>query len=149
MKTTLALCLSFGALAASAALNVYHAGQSPEAAAPYVVREGVPQAPCRPRCVLVETLELTPAQKQQFANCCPSFAQGRVQLHRRVDLLVAQLEEELGAEHPDTPRIHQLAKQIGEVHAEELKNRAQCIVLVRKTLTPNQLERLATYCGQE
>ncbi|NIP84474.1 MAG: hypothetical protein GTO03_02515, partial [Planctomycetales bacterium] len=50
---------------------------------------------------------------------------------------------------PDTQRIDQLADEIGKVRTEELKSRIQSVLLVRKTLTPSQLQRLANCCSKK
>ena len=140
--------LLFGAFAASAALNVYSVKSTPKAE-PCAPCGMVSSMPTHPRHSLVEVVQLTPDQKQQFVSCCPSYATARTQLHKRLNILVRQLEQELFAEHSDSSRIHQLADQIGQVRAEELKSRINSILLVRKTLTPGQLKRLTDCCGKK
>jgi Spy/CpxP family protein refolding chaperone len=93
-------------------------------------------------------VELSPAQKQQFADCCAGYTQWRAQLCERVDDLSAELEKQLCVPNPDAERVQQLADEIGEARAQELKGRIRNILLVRKTLTPSQLARLASCCGQ-
>ncbi len=175
MKRMMTFWVLFGALAASAALNVYHAktptepvlpeladlvGSAPVDTAPIgttpvdttpfgIARRVVIKTKGPPCCPLVETVKLTATQKQEIAVCCPIYAQQRAQLDERITVLLANLERELAASNPDTARLHELADQIGELRAEELKSRVNAIVLVRKTLTPSQLERLADCCGKE
>lgn len=168
MKRIVPVWMLFGAFAGSAALNVYHArsasveetgstlenadpeGVEAKAADPIPCRRCRPAgAPCRSGRPLVDTLELTAIQKNEFAQCCPTYAQKRVQLHERINSLGADLERELSAEKPDMERVGRLADEIGALHAEELKCRVNSILLVRKTLTPTQLERLCEHCGQK
>jgi len=165
MKRMMAFWVLFGALAASAALNVYHAktpiepvlpeladlvGSAPVDTTPFgIVRRVVIKTKGPPCCPLVETVKLTATQKQEIAVCCPTYAQQRAQLDERITVLLAKLERELATSNPDTARLYELADQIGELRAEELKSRVNTIVLVRKTLTPSQLERLAVCCGKE
>jgi Spy/CpxP family protein refolding chaperone len=129
-----------GLLAASVGLNVYHARARTALETPC-------QAPCaqdgQPCCSLMSTLDLTADQKRQFASCCPPFTQRCSQLGQRCDTLLVKLERELGAKNPDDKRIEQLVQQLGDLRTEQLKNRIHSILLVRKTLTPKQLQRLA------
>jgi hypothetical protein len=147
MTKVLALWALLGALAASATLNVYHARKEPETAVPRLIRCEVSGKAGQACCPLVESVELTISQKQKFADCCPEYAQRRVQFAKEMDALVAKLEQELGAENPDVERIGQLADEIGRAQAAQLKCRANNILLVRETLTPDQLKRLVGGCG--
>lgn len=149
MRTIVALCLSLGALAGSTALNVYQARNAPEPVEPSVVWEVIGPAesqPCQPLAIRVG---LTADQKKCFASCCPAYTEQRAQLQKGIDALVVELEKELCAENPDAERIDEIADEIGKARAEELKSCIKNILLVRKTLTPDQLRRLAECCGRQ
>ena len=148
MIKIVALWLLCGAFTASAALNVYHAKTLCEVSAPCAIRDASANAQGEPCCGLVDKVGLTATQRQQLTECCPSYMRRRAQLHTKVDELVARLDQELFAKEFDTKRIDKLVEKIGEVRVEELKSRVSSILLVRKTLTPNQLERLAGCCGR-
>ncbi len=164
MKKVLALWLFVGCFAASVAINIYHARGASQPVAPSVEpvtaddqgREAARSGPrpalpkcSQPRCIKVELLGLTPAQKQQFADCCPNYSKRCGQLCQQMAKLAAQLEAEISTERPNRQRIYRLADQLGQLHAEELRNRINTILLVRDTLTADQLDKLVGYCSQQ
>lgn len=144
MNRLLSTWTLFGALTASAALNVYHAREAADPEPPRIVSDiaCVPlDEPCAP---LVIRLNLTPQQRQQFEGCCPTYVRRGAELDERIAALAAELECALCSDAVDAQRIDALVNEIGRMRAEELRNRIQTIVLVRKTLTPVQLEQLRT-----
>ena len=60
-----------------------------------------------------------------------------------MDELMAKLEQALNADTLDREQVIKLADEIAQLRAEEWKDRVRCVLEVRETLTPGQLERLA------
>lgn len=137
----------YGALAASAALNVYQARLTPPAP-PAVVTPTSPEQESPKCCAIMASVDLTPQQRRQLSAGCPDYVQTCVRLDQRVGVLVAELEEALLDEKAGAERIEELVDSIGDLQAEQLMSRVRGVVMVRKTLTPCQLERLADCCGQ-
>jgi Spy/CpxP family protein refolding chaperone len=149
MRMIVALCLSLGALAGSTALNVYQAKSASAPAAPCPMRDMTGPAQGRPCQPLAVRVGLTADQKKCFVSSCPAYTEQRAQLQKKIDALVGELEKELSAENPDAERIDGIADEIGKARAEELKSCIKNMLLVRKTLTPDQLKRLAECCGRQ
>ena len=149
MKTSFIIWLLCGGLVASTALNVHHLriGASPQRPCD----QG--RAPCAQRaqaaCPIAEELGLSESQRQRIcAGCTASCARECDRRDQRVAALLTELQRELNAEALDRERVTHLADQIAALHAQEWKSRIQCIVQVRETLRPDQLERLvATVAG--
>lgn len=148
MKTAIALWLSLGALTASTALNVYLARGLEELPPPCVLWGAGCTTQSQPCCPLAETVDLTAGQRQCFAMNSPAYIAQRAQTRKELDALVAELEKALRADSPDVERIHHVADEIGKARAAELKLCIDGILLVRKTLTPEQLKRLTESCGR-
>ncbi len=144
MKTTIAISLLGGALLASAGLNVQHLRQSAPAGEPLSGGCATGEAASQPTCRMVEQLGLTKGQCQKIFGCRGGeCALRRGEVSRCLRARIADLQRELNAKQIDRQRINELADEIVELRAQEWKDRIQCILQVRETLTPEQLERLA------
>ena len=147
MKAKMTIWLLTGALAASTALNAM--SLKPEAA----VQPAKPTADESEtasegkRCVLLETVQLTDDQKRRFSDCCANTRKQRMALENQIGELVASLDAQVRAEHPDMDKIRQLTDEIGKARAKLLETEISSVVFVRQTLTAEQLERLNGCCG--
>jgi len=141
MRTTVTMWLLCGALVASAGLNVYHVGRAAQTAEP--LPDVARCAGTQPVCPMVERLGLTESQRQQLVGCSAGVC-GRECAARgqRLRELLRELESALNADPVDRQGIDRLADEIAGLRASEWKNRVNCILQVRETLTPSQLERL-------
>ena len=143
MKATIAIWVLSGALLASASFNVYHASRSARPGEPCSDWTATTAAESRPVCRMVDALGLSEGQRQKISRCrggvCGSQHQQRGQ---QMHILMAELQRQLNAEPLDRERIAQLVDEIAALRVEGWKDRIQCIVQVRETLTGEQLERL-------
>lgn len=139
MKKTLAILVLVGALTASAGVNVYHTIGG------YTASDDEPArvvGPTKRVCPSLEELGLTAGQRKKLSGCCGMCTNRRNELQKEIRTLIADLERELNAPSVNAERVYQLADELGELRAQELKSRVNTIVQVRETLTPSQLERL-------
>ena len=144
MKTTLTIGLLAGALLASAGINVRYMRMTADTDQPCSRSGGVPCAGERATCPLSEQLDLTEQQQKRLFGCCGGVcAKRRCELSGRTDELMAQLEQALNADPVDREQVIKLADEIAQLRAQEWKDRVRCVLEVRETLTPSQLERLA------
>lgn len=142
MRKTVAILLLLGALGASAAINAYYTTRTDERAASDMGEPTNVAAQTKRVCPSLDELKLTSTQRAQLSGCCGKCGTWRNQLQQKTDALIAELERQLNATSFNKERIYQLADEIGELRAQELKSRVHSIVQVRETLTPSQLERL-------
>lgn len=143
MKTTIAISLLSGALLASAGMNVYCLRESAPPGVPCAGEYAPCEAASQPTCQMVKRLGLTTGQCQEIFGCCGGVCgRQRDELGRRIGVRMAELERALNAEQLDRRRIDELAGEIAELRAKRWKDRIQCVLRVRETLTPEQLERL-------
>ncbi len=149
MKTLLLQWLTFGALTASAAMNVIQAKKPAEVESPCAQAKVTMAVSGHADCSLVEKLDLTPTQMKELAERCPTYARDRAQLHDRLDKLVAKLDQTLATEKPDMKRIHWLVDEIGKARTDELRSCIKNIMTVRRTLTSCQMTVLTGCCSQD
>ena len=143
MKATLTIWLLSGALVASAGLNVYRARPAVDTAPPCAAGARPCAASSGKGCPLTETLGLTDAQRRELVGCCGGMcASKRDECGQQIRTRIAELERELNKEELDRAAVARLADEIAQLRAQEWKNRIQCILQVRETLTPAQVERL-------
>jgi hypothetical protein len=143
-----------GALAASTGLNVYYAanlsptsGPTATSAEPAELAVNAEPAEDPACCEILTEIELTPDQRDEIVVCCPKYARQCRTYDDRIADLVVKLEQEVAAENPREEVIQELAEQIGQAHARQIKCRARTIMKVKETLTPGQRERLINCCG--
>ena len=138
-----------GALTASAALNVYSARRT-ERVPPSPVTSCACQVESNKRtCDLIDKVGLTQEQKKRFSACCPKKDKRCIKFKKRLASLSSKLETVLCGNSPTMKDIQAIADEIGQLRAEEIKSRARRILLVRETLTNDQLERLVRCCGRD
>ena len=142
MRKTVAILVLVGALGASAAINLHYTARADERGAPDIGEPTDVTAQTERVCPSLDELKLTPTQHAQLSGCCGKCRASRNQLQRKTDALVVELERELNTPSVNAERVYQLADELGELRAQELKSRVHSIVQVRETLTPSQLERL-------
>ncbi len=146
MNAKLTIGLLSGALVASAALNARGlARQNDQEAvpAPAAVKDGdAGQHPC----MLMDTVQLTGEQKERLANRCAMMSPQRSALQDRVARLFEKLDAEIRAEQPNMPEVKQIVDEIEQARAELLEMEINRVVLVRQSLTAEQLERLKGCC---
>lgn len=68
----------------------------------------------------------------------------RVGLAREADRVAKELEHALSSDSPDETRALELAEYIGDLRAQQFKRFVRSIIVVRRTLTPDQIRVLTT-----
>ena len=66
----------------------------------------------------------------------------RVGLAREADVATEKLEQVLALEPPNETRALELADHIGDLRAQQFKRFVRSILVVRRTLTPQQIRIL-------
>lgn len=138
---TFLLC---GALSASASLNLFNLrGEAPadDCCAAAATNGGQ-------FCPLVERVKLTEAQKVRFRACCPPSSRQCLQIRDEIDEMTRQIEREICTSDPALSEIDEMTTKLSDLLADELKTRVHNILLVRSTLTDEQLQRLQRCCSQ-
>jgi len=142
-KQTTITWLLFGALIASAGLNVHFAGKRTLARRALVGQHASHAAHSRPMFPLIDDICLTDGQRRSICDCCGGAClKERADLQQEMRGLVAKLGRELNADSVNEKRVQELTRDIAKVQARELKSRIHSILQVRKTLTREQLDRL-------
>ncbi|MFH1746433.1 MAG: periplasmic heavy metal sensor [Planctomycetota bacterium] len=146
MKTAIVISLLSGALLASATLNVLALRQVDSSSPPCKTGNTTCAAVgSQPTCRMVEQLGLTPTQCQQLFGCCGgACGQRRSESDQRLQVLLKELNQELNATQFDRQHINKLTDEIARLRTAEWQDTIQCILRVRETLTPDQLERLVS-----
>lgn len=142
MRKTVAILVLVGALSASATINLYYTARADERGGPDIGEPANVAAQTKRVCPSLDELNLTPTQRAQLSGCCGKCGMRRSKVKQEIDELVVKLQRELNAPSVNAERVYELADELGELRAQELKSRVHSIVQVRETLTPSQLERL-------
>lgn len=142
MKRMVTVWVLVGVLAGSAAFNVYYVSTVAAAGTAFGTQKAVPAEQPRFVCPSAEELGLTEKQKQQITGCCGACTRQQIELERRINGLFVELERALNAEPVNEERVYELADQIADLRGRRFKSRVHSILLVRETLTRDQLERL-------
>ncbi len=68
----------------------------------------------------------------------------RIGLAREADRVAEQLEDALSSDALDEARALELAERIGDLRTQQFKRFVRSIIVVRRTLTPDQVRALTT-----
>ena len=68
----------------------------------------------------------------------------RVGLAREADQVTKELEHALSSNSPDETYALELAERIGDLRAQQFTRFVRSIIVVRRTLTPDQVQILTT-----
>jgi len=136
------LSIAFAALALLLAVPAF--GQSrpmgPGPGGPHV-REEAPD-PARQVERMKHALDLTEEQVQQMEQLVEGVAETRPQQRERMLTLRADLRMLEQAGSFDEPAARDVARQLAEIHANQLVDRARMMSEMRSILTSDQLSRL-------
>ena len=142
-KKTAVIWLLFGALVASAGLNVHFARKTAATPEVLVAQNASYISHAESVFPLTDDVCLTDGQMKSICDCCGGTClKERDDLQQEIRGLVAELGKALNAEPVNEKRVHELTEDIAKVQAQELKSRVHSILQVRKTLTREQLDRL-------